>query len=181
MPLSDTEIIKQTKNGSIEAFEKLVVSYQQYIFKIAYGFLGNQRDAEDVVQDTFLTVYHQIKGLRNEAAFPSWLGKIATNFSLKKLSQNRKVSSFDSLEDNLIEVMSGEEHYLINETKDIVHQGLLKLPLAYRSAIVLRDIQGYSYKEIADILEVPLGTVKSRINQGRLLLADLLKDEMEEG
>jgi len=157
----------------MEAFENLVRQYQQYAFKIAYGILGNYRDAEDMVQESFITVYYQIKSLRNEEAFPSWLAKIVTNLCLRKAKNRVKISTvpLDSVE---LSSTGSEQQYLTLEVKQDVQNALLTLPVEYRVVVVLRDIQGYSYSEIADIVGIPIGTVKSRIHQARSLLAELL-------
>ena len=176
------EIIRACQHGSTEAFEQLVRQYQQYAFKIAYGILGSDRDAEDTVQEAFIAVYHQIKSLRNEEAFPTWLGKIVTNLCFRKVqnSGKRPTVPLDSIEDLRISNTGPEEAYLALELKQDVHNALLNLPLDYRVVVVLRDIQGYSYSEIADIAGIPLGTVKSRIHQARTLLADLLQPTRNE-
>lgn len=176
------EIIRACKYGSTEAFEQLVRQYQQYAFKIAYGILGSDRDAEDTVQEAFIAVHRQIKSLRNEEAFPTWLGKIVTNLCFRKVQNSGKTPTvpLDSIEDLRVSNTGPEEAYLALELKQDVHNALLNLPLDYRVVVVLRDIQGYSYSEIADIVGIPLGTVKSRIHQARTLLADLLQPTRNE-
>ncbi|KNZ69154.1 ECF subfamily RNA polymerase sigma-24 subunit [Thermincola ferriacetica] len=183
MEISDVELIQKCKQGSKGAFEQVVKNYQQYAFKIAYGIVGHDRDAEDIVQEAFITVYYQIKSLRRAEAFPTWLGRIITNFCLKKIQANNKkaIVPLDACEGREMSGLSSEDEYLALETKQDVHKALLKLPVEYRVTLVLRDLQGYSYKEIAEILNIPTGTVKSRIHQARTMLAGLLQPPAGEG
>lgn len=173
---TDRELIEKFKQGSIEAFEQVVRRYQQYAFKIAFGILGNERDAEDMIQEAFITVYRQINSLREDGAFPTWLGKIVTNLCLRKAQKSAQIPvvSFDSLEHRQLSSPASHEAYLFSEIKQDIHKALLSLPIDLRVAVVLRDLQGYSYSEIAGIAGVPIGTVKSRIHQARTLLAGLL-------
>lgn len=175
--VSDAELIRECRNGSIEAFEQVVGRYKQFAFKIAYGMLGNDRDAEDMVQEAFITVYRQIKGLRSENAFSSWLGKIVTNLCLRKLQKSigSAAVSLEALEERQAPAVGGEDPFKAADLQHDVREALLKLPVDYRVVIVLRDLQGYPYNEIAEITGIPLGTVKSRLHQARTMLAELLE------
>lgn len=176
MPATDRDLIEKCKQGSIDAFEQVVNRYQQYAFKIAYGILGNVGDAEDMVQEAFITVHRQINSLREGGAFPTWLGKIVTNLCLRKIQKGVKISSIplDSQESQQLSSPGTDQAYLALEAQQDVHKALLSLPLDLRVVVVLRDLQGYSYNEIAKIAGIPVGTVKSRIHQARTLLADRL-------
>lgn len=179
----DIELIKKFQSGSMEAFEEVVRHYQQYAFRIAYGILGNGRDAEDIVQDAFLTVYYKISGLRNPKAFPAWLAKIVTNLCLRSSEKSGKntMLSLESVENTPIGSSTGNDVYRQSDFKQDIHRAILSLPLDYRTVIVLRALQGYSYDEIAEIIDVPVGTVKSRIHQGRSLLAEILRPSGKKG
>ncbi len=151
--------------------------------EIAYGILSNDRDAEDMVQEAFITIYYKIPGLKNPEAFPTWLAKIVTNLCLKKTEKNRKNSAISlELLDNLQpDRMISEDAYRLSDTRQDVHWAILNLPVDYRTVVVLRDLQGYAYDEIAEILDMPLGTVKSRIHQARTLLAEILRPPRKKG
>lgn len=179
----DKELIEKFKNGSMEAFEQVVRRYQQYAFRIAYGILGNDRDAEDMVQEAFITVYYKISGLRNPQAFPTWLAKIVTNLCLRTSEKSDKstILSLESVENTPINSSAANDVYRQSDTRQDVHRAILNLPADYRTVVVLRDLQGYSYDEIAEIIDVPVGTVKSRIHQARTLLAEILRPPGKKG
>lgn len=179
----DAELIRKFKNGSVEAFEEVVRRYQQYAFRIAYGILGNDRDAEDMVQEAFITIYYKIPGLRSPEAFPAWLAKIVTNLCLRTSEKSGKCTNLplESVENSLADSSAVNDVYRQSDFKQDVHRAILSLPLDYRTVVVLRDLQGYSYSEITEILDVPVGTVKSRIHHGRTLLAEILRPSDKKG
>lgn len=179
----DIELIEKFRNGSVEAFEQVVRNYQQYAFRIAYGMLGSCRDAEDVVQEAFLTVYYKIDGLRSNDAFPTWLGKIVTNLCVRKTEKDAKNKAipFETLENMQVDSAPSNDAYRLSDIRQDVRNAIMRLPVDYRTVVVLRDLQGYSYKEIAEIIDVPVGTVKSRIYQSRTLLAEILQSPGKKG
>lgn len=182
---ADLEILRRARDGSPPCFEKLVNHYAQYAFKIAYGMLLNRADAEETVQEAFLTVYHQLAGLRNMESFPAWLARIVTNLCLQRLNKSAPSVSLESLPadgEKLAETrpaMDPEASYLKEERDSLVRQAVRELPAGCRAALILREFEGYSYNEIAQILDIPPGTVKSRLHQARMLLAKKLSQRLE--
>lgn len=169
----EVALIEQVKRGDLRAFEKLVQSTQQKGFNIAYGILNDPLDAEEVVQEAYLQVYYNITRLRAAEAFRSWFGKIVTHLAFRR---SREKGRFKTVPlDQAIEVTSGliddpETFVLSKEKKEQLANALKNLPDEYRAALILREWEDYSYQEISEILDIPLGTVKSRIFSARKLL-----------
>lgn len=177
----DISMIDRFKDGEKAAFEELVLKYQDRIYNICRHMLGNAQEAEDAAQDTFIKAYHNLNNFRPEASFYTWVYRIAVNTCL----DYKKKPFFESLFKK-----SGEETYIdeppsdwpspdkLYESKQIgaaLHNCIQKLPLKLRTAIVLKEIEELSYEEIADILEISIGTVKSRISRARDELKKLMK------
>jgi len=190
--VSDLEklLIKKSQSGDVESFEFLISSYDKRAYNIAYRVMGNEEDAKDMAQEALIRVFRSLKDFKGQSAFSTWLYRIVTNVCLDELRRrkNKKYVSMDST----IQTDSGELHIELcsdKETPEIVYErveqreliknAIRELNEDYRSVIVLRDIQGFSYDEISNILDCSLGTVKSRINRGRTMLRDKLKSSME--
>ncbi|OAT80295.1 RNA polymerase sigma factor [Desulfotomaculum copahuensis] len=173
----DLEILRRARDGSPPHYEKLVNHYAQYAFKIAYGMLLNRADAEEAVQEAFLTVYHRLAGLRNMESFPAWLARIVTNLCLQRLNKLAPAVSLETLPVDgktpaeTREAMDPEASYIRGERDSLVRQAVRELPAGCRAALILREFEGCSYAEIARILDIPPGTVKSRLHQARTMLA----------
>jgi RNA polymerase sigma-70 factor (ECF subfamily) len=187
---SEKILIKRSKNGDIGAFEDLIEEYQQKVFNIALRMLGNYEDASDIAQEVFIKVFRAIKGFKGKSSFSTWLYRIATNTCLDELRKrkNKKVLYIDEdikLEDSDLQRQIEDDSPtpdVIAEKKEIgaiVNEAIDKLSDEHKAAIILRDIQGFSYLEIAEILNCPEGTVKSRINRGRRTLKELLENKLE--
>lgn len=158
------------KHGNKDAFAALVRAYKDYVFRIAYGILMNRMEAEDVAQETFVKAYLQLRGLREERSFPSWLATIATHRALDVAKQQQRWRLVSMEED----LPSGETDEMARVDKRILVQELLgKLNPIHRAVLILREIQGYDYAEISRILGVPIGTVRSRLNIARAHLRKL--------
>jgi RNA polymerase sigma-70 factor (ECF subfamily) len=185
----DHEFVSLCKKGDVEAFEVLVKKHQKAMFNIAYRMLGSYDEASDVVQDAFISAYRGIKGFKGRAKFSTWLYAIVMNLSKNRLKQLRtKVHHEKYSIDNPMpmdegrahgEPASGEPSALERlEKKDIqqkVQDCIGSLDEEFREVLVLRDIQGFSYDEIGDVLKVPEGTVKSRLFRARETVRDCLK------
>ncbi len=179
----DLQILKRFNNGDISAFEELVLKYQDRIYNLCRHMLGNIHDAEDAAQDTFIKAYHNLDNFRPEASFYTWLYRIAVNTCLDYKKRPFFESFFkeaDEGEDYIDEPASDrpspEKLYESKQIGLALHNGIRNLPLKLRTAIVLKEIEGLSYEEIADILEVSIGTVKSRISRAREELKQHLKN-----
>jgi len=188
----DAEAVSLCKEGNVDAFESLVGKYQKKMFNIAYRMTGNYEDACEIVQDTFVSAYKGVKNFGGKARFSTWLCAIVMNLSRNRLSQlkiqrSREAFSIDDpvgSDDAEIkrETASDEPSILERlERKDVqrkVQSCIDTLDNEFKEVLVLRDIQGFSYDEITDMLKIPVGTVKSRLFRAREALKDCLKKVM---
>ncbi|MCS6874820.1 MAG: sigma-70 family RNA polymerase sigma factor [Pyrinomonadaceae bacterium] len=182
----EAEFIEKLKAGDAEAFDKLVVKHIQDIYKFLLRITGDSEEAYDLTQETFLKAIKGIKSFRGDADLKTWLFRIAINLSNSRFRwlQKRKnftVLSFDQEDidwNNLAskETENPEEKTLQKEREKILLEALMAIPKNFREAIILRDVEGFSYEEISEILQVNLGTVKSRIARGREELRKYLSD-----
>lgn len=176
--------------GDAAAFETLISSYQKKVYNIAYRMLGNIDDASEIAQEVFIKVFKSIRQFKGEAAFSTWVYKITVNMCLDELRKRKKsravyIDEAVRLEDGEVEkqipgeLPGPEEMAEKNELRKIVENAIRRLDEKHRCVIVLRDIQGMSYEEIAQILNCPSGTIKSRINRARAALKDMLSSQKE--
>ena len=184
----DGELISKCKRGDADAFGQLVDRYQQKVYNIAFRMTSNHEDALDLAQESFLRVYRALASYKGESAFSTWVFRIASNVCLdemrKKKRQPRIALSTDSLMageegDYPIEIAASEggnpeQQLLQGEMRREIIQALNRVSDEHRLVLVLRDIEGYSYEEIADIVGVNVGTIKSRLNRARLALREVL-------
>jgi len=174
------ELIRQAMTGDKVSFEKLVFRYKQHIVNIAFGIIGNPHDAEEVAQEAFFKAYLSIRKLTNEVAFYRWLIRITTNLSIDKKKANARQATqpIEALGNCLDNPRYTPEAVVEQqENQRIILNGLEKLTLEQRTVLVLRELQGFSYDEIGEILDIPLGTVKSRINTARMRFREILSRE----
>ena len=185
----DYNLVSLCKKGNVDAFEVLVRKHQKRMLNIAYRMIGNYEDACEIVQDAFVSAYKGIKDFEEKSRFSTWLYTIVLNLSRNRLKQ-LKIRSYReefSLNDPVItddsqinkEPASGETTILERlERRDVQQkvQGCINsLASEFREALILRDIHGFSYNEISNMLKIPEGTVKSRIFRARDVLRDCLK------
>ena len=183
----EAQIVRRVLQGDVNAFERLVTEYEKAVYAIAQRMTGNAEDAADMTQETFIKAYNSLQSFRGDSKFSVWLYRIASNVCLDFLrSRSRKPSVSLSVEDD-----EGEEGQLdiadesqspelLMErglTRDAVRRGLDTLPPDYRQILLLREIQGLSYDEIAAVLEIEVGTVKSRIFRARKRLCAFLVED----
>ena len=181
--LTDEVLIKQFQSGDVRAFNKLVIRYKDRLLNFIYGYVNDIDRAEDLVQDTFMKVYIHKDSYQEIAKFSTWMYTIAANLAkteLRKIKRRKTFSISDlSKDDREYEIHSSDkdpsELDSFDNMKIKIQKALVKLPLDFRTIIILRDFQELSYEEISNIVNVPLGTVKSRINRGRLKLQELIK------
>lgn len=182
---AEADFIEKLKVGDTEAFDKLITTYTDDIYKLLIRITGNCEEACDLTQETFLRALKGIKNFRGKSSLKTWLFRIAINASNSRFRWWQKrgafVLSFESKEVDLRKLTSKElenpeETTLQKERDKLLIEALMKLPKDFRNAVILRDIEGFSYEEIAEILQVNLGTVKSRIARGREELRKYLSD-----
>jgi RNA polymerase sigma-70 factor (ECF subfamily) len=180
-------IVRKVLQGDVNAFEKLVTEYEKAVYAIAQRMTGNPEDAADMTQETFIKAYNSLGSFRGDSKFSVWLYRIANNVCLDFLrSRSRKPTVSLSVEDDegeetqLDVADESQSPELLLErglTRDAVRRGLDTLPPDYKQILLLREIQGLSYEEIASALGIDLGTVKSRIFRARKKLCTFLIED----
>ena len=178
---SDEKLILRFQEGDINAYNELVKRYKDRLLNFVIRYFNNVEQAEDVVQDTLIKLYTHASYYKNVAKFSTWIFTIAKNNALTELRKNKRKKT-DSLwtdDGQVIDINSKEESLdskVQNEIAiDQLNKFLDEIPENFRMAVVLRDFQELSYEEISKILEIPIGTIKSRINRGRIQLAEKMK------
>lgn len=187
MPDNDERLlIERCKRGEHDAFDQLVRTYEKRVYNLAYRLSGHYDEANDISVDAFLRVFQALKLFRGEANFSTWLFRIVTNVYLdrRKRSRNKQhlsLQEYIELEENTvsrqIEDPSPTPGVVAeqNERSELLQDAIVALPYDQRTMIVLYHTEGLSYEEIAAVLELPIGTVKSRLNRARLKLREKLE------
>lgn len=188
-PDPDHDMVVACQHGDQHVFESLMMKYQNQIFSLMLRMLGDYDTALDLTQDTFLQAYQGIKGFKLESTFFTWLFRIALNLATNQrrtylrhprtvsLSRNKPDDQNESYTADLQDSLPSPETTLIQqETRSLVQKAISLLPPEFRETVILRDIQGLSYEQIQEILQCPIGTVRSRLHRGR----DMLKDKLVE-
>ena len=178
-------LIERVRDGDADAFEPLVLEHQTMVYRLAYRMVGNEADAWDVSQETFLKAYNALPTFRGDSRFSTWLYRLAGNAApdLLRSRKSGRVVSLDELrEDNpAFDVSEGgdgpQEELERRETQRSLDTALLQLPEDARKILALREVGGLSYEEIARALSLEIGTVKSRLSRARGKLCDLLRRE----
>jgi len=183
---SDEQLISMFQADDLSAFEEIIVRYQGQLINFVGRLLNDRITAEDIVQETFLRVYRNKHRYKEIARFSTWIYTIAGNLARTEL-RRRKIRNFFSISQR----GEGEKDYEIPDTdidverqvegtlmQEVILKEITKLPVYFREVIILRDLQDLSYEEISQILKVPLGTVKSRVNRGRNQIQKNLKGKI---
>ena len=173
--VDDNSLIKRSCSGDLDAFEHLVRAHQDRIYNLAYRITGNHEDAADAAQDAFVRAYQALPRFRGEASFSTWVYRIATNAALDLVRRRPQVPPVELPADQASSDDPAAEAHR-REVNRRVHAAVGRLPDEYRAVVVLRDLQGLAYDEIANVLHVPIGTVRSRLSRGREALRALLTD-----
>lgn len=183
----DLKLITDFQNGDVSAFEPIVLRYQDRIYNLCLYMLGNRHDAEDAAQDTFLKAYRSLNDFKPKASLYTWLYRIAVNTCIDHKRKPFFESIFrrsDTGEEMVIDYPSvspsPEKDYESKQIQSALQKALGELSPKLRAVIVLKEMEGLSYEEIADTLDISIGTVKSRISRARDELKTLLKDFREQ-
>ena len=186
MKKSLEKLIALFQSGDINAYNELVERYKERLFNFVLRYFNNKEQAEDVVQDTLIKLYTHASYYKNVAKFSTWIFTIAKNNALTELRKNKRkrTESLWTEDGNPLDINSKEQsldqkthnEFAINQ----LNRFLDEIPENFRMAVVLRDFQELSYDEISKILEIPIGTIKSRINRGRIQLAEKMKHFKEQ-
>jgi RNA polymerase sigma-70 factor (ECF subfamily) len=179
----EQELLDRCLAGEDSAWEALLKAYSRKIYNLCYRFTGRVEEAEDVTQEVFIKVFQTLKSYHAaQGSFGTWLNRVARNHLVDHYRRARKDRVTSSLEDELPEAEQQPSPHMeptgqveSRERREVLQQGLDKLSPDLREAVILRDLHDLDYEEIAQVLSVPQGTVKSRINRGRLELGRVLK------
>jgi RNA polymerase sigma-70 factor, ECF subfamily len=181
----EAELVTELQAGSDSAFDYLVTYYHATVYNLVYGILADSIEAADVTQEVFLRVFRGIGGFRRSSSLKTWLYRVSVRQALNHRRwcwrHRRQQISIDGEEDEnrpMLDLKDAEatpfEQCATHEVQATVRRALAAVPPLFRSAVILRDLEGLSYEEIAEVLEVSVGTVKSRILRGRRMLKEIL-------
>ena len=188
----DARILRGLRAGIEDAYEELIARYQQPVYGIAYRLLGSPADASDVVQEVFLKVFRGVGSFRKHSSLRTWMYRIAVNEAhnhhrwfnrhcRREVPMEDGAERSAALESAAHPGRSPFDHAVESENRTLIEQALANINPVFRTAVVLRDIENLSYEEIAEILQVSLGTVKSRILRGREALRRELTQRLDPG
>jgi RNA polymerase sigma-70 factor (ECF subfamily) len=173
----DEELVRRYVRGDRAAFGTLVQRHERRVYNLAYRMLGRPEDAADATQEVFLICLRKLGGFRGRSAFTTWLHRVAANVCYETL---RKRSRERTGEEEL-EPPPQPDHADASAAAVDVHRALQVVPDEFRAVLILHDLQGIPYEEIAEALGAPIGTVKSRLHRGRVALARALRGEPRRG
>ena len=178
--MNERELIARLQKRAEAAFEELIRQYEKKVYTLCFRMCGNSEDAEEAAQDAFLALWRGIDRFRQESSLSTWIYRLATNACIDTLRRRKKQSGSVSLDDEELFVDAvdtspqPQETVEYREAQKLLQEGLSALPEEYRKVLILREIEGLSYTEIAESASIELGTVKSRISRGRSLLRNFL-------
>lgn len=185
LELPNQKIIKLCKKNKREGFELLFKKYERYIYTICYSYTHSQQDALDLVQDIFLRIYRNFEKVDDKKPISPWIKKIAVNTCINFKRDNKNKASELSihlsndedkktLEETVADSGLTEDEVVYLDTKKVLEEAIMELPKEVKMAVILRNIKGHSYNEISELMECPVGTVKTYIFRGKKLLKDSL-------
>lgn len=174
----ENELVKASVEGDRLAFEEIVNRYRKMVARTVKGMLGDSVFAEDIGQEVFIKLYYSLSGFRGEAKLSTYIQKIAVNLTLNEIKRRKRFFSMFSQKtnDEIHEFdIADSDHEEKKDAKEIVNKALMTLEPKFRIVVAMRMLQGYSTKETAEILELPLGTVLSRLSRAQEQLKDILE------
>ena len=178
--MNEKELLARLQARDEPAFEELIRLYEKKIYALCVRMCGNAEDAEETAQDAFLALWRGIDRFRQESALSTWIYRLASYACIDLMRRRRKSEGGISLDDEALFLDAADpapqppQALEQREAQRLLQEGLMSLPAEYRSILLLREVEGLSYSEISETLELELGTVKSRISRGRTLLRNLL-------
>ena len=179
-PLSDEALVDRARSGDLDAFGALVERHRDVVYRVAARIVG-EGDAEDVAQDAFLRAFHRLSLFRGESPFRAWLLRIAQNAALNAVTR-RRVDPLERPEEEAAGAGARKatertpaDALEVSERRDRLARKLREMQPPHRAVLVLRDIEGLSYEEIAEVMETPVGTVKGRLHRARRELIEILR------
>jgi RNA polymerase sigma-70 factor (ECF subfamily) len=177
----EATLLERHRQGDAQAFSELYEQFETMVYNLAFRMTGNRADAEDIAQETFIRAYRHLRKFKGKSSLKTWMFRIALNCANTRLRRrgrrlaHRVDDSEPELEKAADESRTPEERAVAADLSAAVRAGLEQLPPHYREAVLLRDFQGMNYAEIAEVLRVRIGTVRSRIARGREQLRQLLE------
>ena len=175
----DYGLIRAIQNRDMVAFNKMVDRYRGRLMNVIGRMLSSTEEAEDVVQETFVRVYQHRQSFNFQHCFSTWIYTIALNLARNELRKRKKFKFYDITEMQGNEAEFAVEMKLPSRLPQVISKAIDELPEKYRVAFTLRDLQELPYEEVAKVLSIPLGTVKSRVNRARMMLREKLKPRLE--
>lgn len=177
--VSETDLVSEAQNGDRNAFSELVRIHAQGVFNVVYRMCGDALIAEDAAQETFIRAWQNLSSYRPQTSLRNWLYRIAFNAGLDMLRKEKRILPDDIEDLQLTDDRPGPEFLASqNERTAMVKKAVMSLPDASRAVLVLKEYEGMSYHEIADALDIPIGTVMSRLNYARKLLKEKLEPKL---
>ena len=180
MSADDNRLIAECLRGRVQAFEELVCRYQDRLYNTVYRLLGNAEDARDAVQDAFINAYQSLNSFKGDSQFFTWLYRIAINtaISLKRKNRNLQVFRGPDMPEPIDESPTSKPEHAMESAEDEkrVQAALNRLSPEHRTVLILKDLEGQKYDAMAELLNVPIGTIRSRLHRARLELRQLLEE-----
>jgi RNA polymerase sigma-70 factor (ECF subfamily) len=181
----DARLIEESLAGRTAAFGDLVTKYQDRLYNSVMHVVGSAEEAQDVVQDAFVQAFVNLESFKRNSAFYTWLYRIAFNVAISRRRRKRPTVSIDQTREatGMDPVDDGPppEHRMEQQDRcDMVRQALTKLPEPFRTVLVLREMDGFDYETIADMLDLPVGTVRSRLHRARMQMKEILQGVLQE-
>ena len=182
MPDADRDLVERHRHGDETAFEEIYERFGEMVYNLAWRLSGEPEEAADLTQEAFLKIHRHLSGFRGRSALRTWIYRVAINCCRSRYRRQRVwrsrfvLDNFDGLEGLPDRRRSPEERAIARRTSELVEEALEALPGIFREAVYLRDIEGLTYEEIAQVLGLRLGTVRSRIARGRDRLRGLLEE-----
>jgi len=186
--VTDEDLVARARTKDFAAFEELVDRYEDKIFRLAFRFVRNETEAKEIVQDTFLLVWRKLDTFKGDSQFGSWLYRVATNTALMRLRAQRRHPEISTEElpvdylDNYGQLPAAGENWAkrpddelqSDELRRRIQKAVDELPEIYRTVFIIRDVEGLSTEETAEVLEISIPTVKTRLHRARLALRDAI-------
>ncbi len=184
---ADLDLVERAKGGELKAFEELMNKYEEKVYSIAYRMTGNREDAEEILQETFLSVYKSLGRFKGKSRFSTWLYRIAVNASLMRLRKTKKKAETLSLDEpiggdnshpkrEVVDWSTPEDIVERKRLMEVITAAIDSLPETYRAIVLLRDGEGLSNSEVAKILKTSIPAVKSKLHRARMHLREKLSE-----
>jgi RNA polymerase sigma-70 factor (ECF subfamily) len=171
----DEDLVRRAVAGETAAFGVLVERHQRRVYNLALRMTGREEDARDVTQEAFITALRKLSSFRGDAAFTTWMHRVTVNACYDLLRKRSRSPLLDRVDDHEPEPPPAPDHAYTSDLSIDVQRALLAVPEDYRAVMILHDVQDLPYEEVAEIVGVPVGTVKSRLHRGRIALARALE------